>query len=522
MAGFDMNANALLGMGQGTVQPQNNLLPNIAQAQEVANSALAYKRNALALAAEQAQGAAYAKNYNQLTGKYNMPGVYKDMGATEAGQYGLPQAVTTGLAQQNAGITNDTSQLNLNQHRMGMIAGMLAPYANRKNLTKQDLAPAYGSAIAHGLMTIDQANQSYASLPQDGDALRQQVRGLYDAASGPDNAYNDAYGTMRLVDVGGHLEWQNAGSPASGQGGVAQGAPISKTLSPSEATTPFNYNDANGNPKIGTRADILQANGQGSALDNTGKPTVPLDVMGNGRYPGGSQDFSGPGTSVQGAAAQGGGFSAGPAPGTIEAQQATAKAGADAANALMRAAAQRNERLAMLGNMATDLTGFSSGPGYERVRKAAAFFDNWTGAGLMSSQIESAQGFNKWAQQLANAQAQALGASDARLGAAEHANPNSSLQEGTNRMMIHQLMGNEDAINAKAQAWQASGLPASQYQQWDQKFSQNFDPRAFQLLKMTPEEQQTMFKGMKASGQFEAFKKTYNAMATAGLVPSGK
>ena len=516
-----MNANALLGIGQGTVQPQNNLMPNIAQAQEVANSALAYKRNALALAAEQAQGAAYAKNYNHLTGKYNMPGVYKDMGATEAGQYGLPQAVTTGLAQQNAGITNDTSQLNLNQHRMGMIAGMLAPYANRQNLTKQDLAPAYGSAIAHGLMTIDQANQSYASLPQDGDALKQQVRGLYDAASGPENAYNDAYGTMRLVDVGGHLEWQNVGSSASGQGGVAQGAPISKTLSPSEATAPFNYNDANGNPKIGTRADILQANGQGSALDNTGKPTVPLDVMGNGRYPGGSQDFSGPGTNVQGAAAQGGGFSAGPAPGTIEAQQATAKAGADAANALMQAASKRNDRLAMLRNMELDLSGFTPGPGWSKLRSIQAIASNW-GIPIDSKNIDDAQGFDKWAQNLANAQADALGHSDARLAAAEHATPNSKMQKGTIKLMLHQMAGKEDAINAKAQAWQSAGLPVTQYRAWEQKFNQGFDPLAFQILRMTPEERETQFKAMKESGQFETFKKTYNAMAAAGLVPSGR
>lgn len=268
MANFDMNANALLGMGQGTVQPQNNLMPTIAQAAGIQNQLLAYKVQHAEFDSKKATGAAYANNYNQLTGKYNMPGVYKDMGATEAGQYGLPEAVTTGLAQQGQGVTNDTSQLNLNQHRMGMIAGMLAPYANRQNLTKQDLAPAYGSAIAHGIMTIDQANQSYASLPQDGDALKQQVRGLYDAASGPQSAYNDAYGSQQLVDVGGHLQWQSVGSPASGQGGVSVGAPVAKTLSPSEASAPFNYNDANGNPKISTRADVLKANGQGGYVQS--------------------------------------------------------------------------------------------------------------------------------------------------------------------------------------------------------------------------------------------------------------
>lgn len=512
MAGFDTNALMPTALPQ-----QTNPLEFASQAIGVRNALLGNQIKQEEFNAKKALGAAYAHHYNALTGQYDMPGVYKDMGATEAGQYGLPEAVTTGLEQKRQGITNDTAQLEQNAKRMGMIAGILAPYANRKNLTKQDLAPAYGSAIAHGIMTIDQANQSYASLPQDGDALKQQVRGLYDAASGPENSYKDAYGDMHLVDVGGHLEWQNVGSPASGQGGVSQGAPIGKTLSPAEATVPQPYNAPDGTPKMGTRADVVRANGQSGYLDTTNKPTVPVDVMGNGRYQDDADPFGGGGSSPQS-----GGFTMGPAPGTIEAQKATAEASAKAANALMQAASQRNDRMAMLGNMATDLTGFSSGPGYERLRKYAAIFDNWTGSGLMSGQIESAQSFNKWAQQLANAQAQALGASDARLGAAEHANPNSSLQEGTNRMMIHQLMGNEEAINAKAQAWQKSGLPASQYQQWNQNFSQNFDPRAFQLLKMTPEEQQIMFKGMKESGQFDAFRKTYNAMAKAGLVPSGR
>ncbi|WP_156470158.1 hypothetical protein [Acetobacter cerevisiae] len=512
-----MNANALLGIGQGTVQPQVNQLQNIAAAQEIKNQALAYSQNALAMAAKKASGAAYANNYNQLTGKYNMPGVYKDMGATEAGQYGLPEAVTTGLVQQGQGVTNDTSQLNLNQHRMGMIAGMLAPYANRQNLTKQDLAPAYGSAIAHGIMTIDQANQSYASLPQDGDALKQQVRGLYDAASGPESAYKDGYGTMQLVDVGGHLEWQNVGSAASGQGGVQQGAPISKTLSPSEATTPQPYNAPDGTPKLGTRADVVRANGQGGYLDTTGKPTVPVDVMGNGRYQGDAGPFAGGGASPQT-----GGFTQGPAPGTIEAQRAIAEASAKEANALMQTASQRNDRMSILNNMENDLTGFHSGPGYEKIRRLASLANVVSPIPFDEGGLENAEGFNKFAQQLANAQAQVLGASDARLSAAEHSGPNSKFQEGTNRKLIHIMKGNEEAINAMMNAWQNSGLPASQFTAWRQKFNQNFTPMAFQFLQMTPAERKEEMDAMKKNGIAEAFKVKYSSMARAGLVPSGR
>ncbi|WP_215767549.1 hypothetical protein [Gluconobacter cerinus] len=506
-SGFNLNALAPtpldkpdpIGWAQKGVEYRNALLGNQIRQSEYD--------------AQKAQGAAYAHHYNALTGKYDIPAVQAEMGSTEAGQFGLPEAVTTLGSQKTQQIGNESAELTLSQRRAGMIAGIAAPYLRKEGLTKGDLAPAYGTAVAHGLMSLDQAQQSYASLPEGGDELKQQVRGLTDAAIGPEHAYNDAYGSMQLVDVGGHLQWQNVGSAASGQGGVSTGAPIGKTLSPSEATAPLPYNDADGKPRIGTRADVVRANGQGQYLDGTSKPTVPLSVMGDGSYP--AQPGSGTG-------AQPGGFSAGPAPGQVDAQIATAKAGAEGANALMQAASGRNERMAMLGNMQTDLTHFQPGPGSDHWRKLGAIFNNYSPWAFGESHIEAAQSFDKWAQNVANAQASALGHSDARLAAAEHAMPNSKMQAGTISKMLHELSGNEDAINAKANAWKASGLQPAQYQTWEQNFNQNFSPRAFQLLRMTPAERETAFKEMRASGQLEDFKKTYNAMAAAGLVPSGR
>lgn len=512
-----MNTNALLGVGQGVVQPQTNQLQNIATAQNIKNAALAYTQNALTLDAAKARGDAYGRHYNALTGQYDIPGIQDDMAKTAGGRFGLPETVTQLRSQQKQAIENDQAQTQLQATRAGHIAGLAAPLMNNPDVTKADVARQLGVGVATGTIDLSTAQKVYSSLPSDSKGIRTSVRGLMDSLMPGAGQSADAFGSMQLVDVGGHLQWQNVGSPASGQGGVNQGAPIAKTLSPGEATAPQPYNDARGNPKIGTRAQVAQANGQGGYLDTTSKPTVPPDVMGSGRYQGSENDFSGEGTD-----AQPGGFSAGPPAGQLEAQRATAEAGAKGANALMSAAASRNDRLGMLGNMATDLDGFTSGPGAEKWRKAWALINNITPFDVDSSGIESAQSFNKWAQQLANAQSQALGSSDARLSAAEHANPNSSLQKETNQLMIHQLMGNEDAINAKAQAWRASGLPAAQYQSWDQEFSQGFDPRAFQVLRMTPAERQKMFHGMRDSGQMDEFKRSYNRMAAAGLVPSGR
>ncbi|WP_406586391.1 hypothetical protein [Asaia lannensis] len=478
------------------------------QGAEYRNALLGNKIRQSEYDAQKAQGAAYAHHYNPLTGKYDMPALQAELGSTEAGQFGLPDAVTRVRSQQKQQLDNDTTKLALNSKRLGLVAGILAPYANKEGLTKEDLIPAYGSAIAHGLMKIDEANQSYSSLPAGGDGLRQQVRGLQDAAIGPEHAYNDAYGSMKLVDDGGALRWQNVSSPASGQGSRDVGAPITKQTSPDFNNHLVPVTNSDGSPGYDTQGNIA----------GTTKPTVPLSVMGDGSYSGAANDPFG-GSGVKGRATP---YVAGPPAGQIEAQKRTAEAGATASNALMQADAARNDRMAMLGNMATDLTNFQSGPGNENWRKIGSIFNNYSPVQIGEDHIEAAQSFNKWAQSVANAQAAALGHSDARLAAAEHAVPNSKLQEGTNRGMIHQLMGNEDAIHAQAMAWQKAGLPPSQYLDWQQKFNQNFDPRAFQVLRMTPAEREKMFKGMRESGQMQKFKDTYNIMAQSGLVPSGR
>lgn len=494
-SGFDTNAL------QPTPLRTSNPLEMAGQAAQIKNALLANQVQQAEFDAQKAQGAAYAHHYNALTGKYDMPAVQAEMGASEAGQLGLPDAITRVRSQQSQQIGNDAQQLQLSQRRAGMIAGIAAPYLQKPDLTKTDLAPAYGTAIAHGLMSLEQANQSYASLPAGGDALKQQVRGLMDSSIGPEHSYQDAYGTTQLVDDGGVLRWQNVSSPASGQGGRDVGAPIAKQTSPDFNSSPMDVVNPDGSHSYVRRDQIVGTGG--------GRPTVPSEAMGSGRYP--SQQAGNPG------------YQAAPAAGQTEAIAATAKAGAEGANALMQASANRNDRMAMLGNMASDLEGFNSGPGYENLRKAEQLFNVVSPIQINSSGIESAQSFNKWAQNLANAQSQALGAgTDSKLAAAVHASPNSSLQSGTNRLMIHQLQGNEDAINAKAQAWKSSGLQPAQFQQWNQQFSQSFDPRAFQMIRMSPAERTTYIDGLKKSGQFDELKKNYNAMAAAGLVPDGR
>ncbi|MBO1361918.1 hypothetical protein J2D73_19225 [Acetobacter sacchari] len=396
-------------------------------------------------------------------------------------------------------------ELSFQNHARDAVAGAFIRAAS--NPTDANIRGT-GAFIAH---LTPQAAQQIATTTRDLLSLKtpeqraEAIKTLATSTLGGHERIAAAFGTPTVVDDGSTIQSGTQGSALDG-GAFTPAAGTQRQVSPEFNARPMETRGPDGSVRY-VRQGVVAG---------TDKPTVPVDAMGDGRYPGAQQDFSGAGSAAQPA-----GYVASPPAGQLEAQQATAKAGAEGANALMQAASQRNDRLAMLGNMAVDLKGFTPGPGWSKLRSIQAFASNW-GVPIDSGNIDAAQSFDKWAQNVANAQASALGHSDARLAAAEDAMPNSKMQKGTIELMLHQLSGNEDAINAKAQKWQESGLPAAQYQAWEQKFNQNFDPRAFQILRMTPSERETTFKGLKDTGQFDAFKATYNKMAAAGLVPRGR
>ncbi|WP_025841361.1 hypothetical protein [Asaia platycodi] len=302
-----------------------------------------------------------------------------------------------------------------------------------------------------------------------------------------------AFGTPTSVDDGQTIQ---TGIQAAGMDGGAftPAAGVQRQTSPDTNSTPMDVINPDGSHSYVRRDQVVGGGG--------GRPTVPPEAMGSGRYPG---------------------YQAAPAAGQTEAIASTAQAGAQGANSLMQGASGTQDRLGILGNMLGDLTKFQSGPGYERLRHLQAFVNNVVpGADWNSEGVAGAQSFNKFANQIAQAQAQTLDVgSDAKLASAMHANPNSSLQTNTNRQMLHVFQGNEDAIKAKAAAWQTSGMQPSQYQQWNLNFNQSFDPRAYQLRRMSPEEQHSVIASMKKAGELGAFKKAYNAMAAQGLLGNG-
>ena len=137
----------------------------------------------------------------------------------------------------------------------------------------------------------------------------------------------------------------------------------------------------------------------------------------------------------------------------------------------------------------TDLQGINTGPGADRQQHIAAFFQKWAGspliAGLTSDDLARGEGFNKVATQISLAQGEQLGGTDQIQRATASATPNLSLSTAGNTQIIHKLLGNEDAINEKRNAWNAwsesPGHGQGDYNNFSQWWNKNVDLRSFQV-----------------------------------------
>lgn len=217
--------------------------------------------------------------------------------------------------------------------------------------------------------------------------------------------------------------------------------------------------------------------------------------------------------------AGGGGYQAGLAPGYEQAAGAAGVASAAQAVDLGKAADTSPIRKGMLGNLESDLNAFTSGPSadWQKVGKA------WANRNILPSgmqfdptSIASQEAFTKQAEQLAQQQFAAIGGTgtDAKFGSAFKSNPNDALSNLGNKGIIRLLKGNEDAIQAKNNAWQEwqkQGNPPNSYPQFAAEFNSKFDPRVFQAQYMSREDFSKTIKGMSGPEQRQFIAKVNEA-----------
>jgi hypothetical protein len=192
-------------------------------------------------------------------------------------------------------------------------------------------------------------------------------------------------------------------------------------------------------------------------------------------------------------------------------------------NSLQGRADRVSDNKAVLGNLEAELGNFKSGPGTESIAHMVKFANaNIPGFSWNPEGLSSREQFNKLAGMLAQSQFQALGGTgtDAKLDATTLTSPNSELSRLGNKGIIAMLKGNEDAISAKNQAWQAwQGQNGPQsYGQFSADFNKHYDPRVFQAQYLDGPDKQKILSGMTKNEQ-QQFRQSYNTAVAHGWIP---
>ena len=150
--------------------------------------------------------------------------------------------------------------------------------------------------------------------------------------------------------------------------------------------------------------------------------------------------------------------------------------------------------------------------------------DGWTEG------VAAQENFTKMANQFLAKQAGSMGpVTNDKLALAAESGPNPMFTSLGNQGVLHIAQGNEDALNAKANAWSQAQLPQQQggqgltgadYQNWSTQFNQGFMPSAFWYARMAQPERQTLLAGMDPTQQAQLHGAIVNGVNNGWIDPT--
>lgn len=407
--------------------------------------------------------------------------------------YGLPQAYQGSQEAQQRNISINTSQLQNAQQHLQAIQGYLGPLMKPgANPTSSDVVGALSHATSVGIASPQEAAQVFSTLPRTPD-------GRIDEAQVPAWVQNQQLSVMsaqeRLNAMAPAPTMVNNGQqqipvrlPQIGPPSIA-GQGIQNQLPPS---TPVFNSQTN-------QQGYLGPTGGGGAPPQAGG--APRAVPGGGMIP------------------------SGPPLGAGAAADVDAQASAHQGVTLQTRADQAPNSKAILGNLQSELGDFTSGPATDSVAKLEKLVNANLGLNVNVDGLSAREKFNKLSAMLAQSQFQSLGGTgtDKQLGSTELTSPNSELSKLGNKGIIAMLKGNEDAITAKNQAWQAykqQNGPQS-YSKFSTEFNKSYDPRVFQSQYLDDAGKAKLLSGM-TKGEQAQFRTAYNLAAANRWIPDSR
>lgn len=399
-------------------------------------------------------------------------------------------------------------QLDQSAKRNAALTGLLTGALSVDDAHLHDAAAAaMGQAVESGLllappgMTQQQfANQALAKLPSDPTELRQRLEQRRISLLPPDQQRAAIYGVPGSVvgtdgsQVGFMQNPQTGAISTPPQAGAQLGLTPDKLaervvvgfdpqtgaaiMGPLSKVTPRKLGGDAGGGSVNKWAN--QPNPLLGGLPN---PTEPGDTPAAGAAPAATPPAADP-TLV-----------ATPKPGLVEAGTTAGHQSAEAFKGITDQGIAAQSRGAVLDNMLADTSQFTTGPGADAIAKLRAI-GNRLRLNVDTEGLSAAESFKKLAAALNSNQG-----SDARLSVSEASNPHADLSPAGIDMMLRQLRGNEDYLQARAKL--ASTYPdLSDNRGFEAKVGSKLDPRTFQYDRMSPPQKATFFKSLSDKDKF--------------------
>jgi hypothetical protein len=363
--------------------------------------------------------------------------------------------------------------------------------------------------ITAGVIPADRAHGVLLGLNgNDPAALRSQLETIWRGTLPTDQQREATYGQQGTYTApGGNVAGYNIQTSGRGAGSVTTppqpGAP--QGISGADLDKPFDYLDANGAKQTTTYRQFLIDHGFTWAAQGGpgGAPGGLPSSLRNpaAQPPSGAQPQPGASTTPQPGPRP---VQTAPSQADIEAQTGQARTSTDAFRAISNQAVASRSRSATLGTMLADAKQFTSGPLANVVGTVRNYANN-LGLNINTEGLSAKESFNKLAAQLADAQG---AGSDARMSVNIAANPHEGLSGPGIDLIVRQLQGNEDYLQARA-ALAAKYPDQKKINDFENEQGSKLDPRAFQFARMTVPQRQTYAKNLSDKDR-TAVQQSYN------------
>ena len=510
-------------VGQNPVQPVTPLTLTGQTAQTAASLQALQQQNAL-FRAQAAVGQAVQAATDPITGTVNQGKARALIAANSGAALDAQAGVGTSIDQQASQQTRSAAaQANVNRTILALSD------LPDSDMTGDTFKSHIGALVQSGDISDIDAKAAESDLPPDGSSpalyRRYVLAHAIQNLNTPD-AMGTVYGQNAQVNTGARQIQGVLASPAMGGGfqgataetnqlgpqfvdngrnltptnaGVPTGAPFQKYVDPNFLAGRTVVTDSHGNKIYLLNANITPSNLSG---DNT---------LGDGRYPS-SPSLRNP--AVSGDAPPGAPLRAGISPSQEAALTETGNESAKQFQSIADQGVQAKSQVAMLQNMLGDSQNFASGQTNLNAYKATLtkYLPAMAASlGVDPKSVAANESFDKLANQIASTQG---AGSDARLAVAQHANPNSSLSPAGVNLVIRQLTGNADYLQARSQL--AAAYPdKTDRAGFEAQIGQQLDPRVFQYNRLDPQQKATYYKSL---ADKNAFKSAYSFAQQNGLI----